>query len=304
MNDKIWAVVVTYNRLELLKECINSLMNQTYKCHILIVDNASKDDTKEYCMSMCENNVDISYKRMEKNIGGAGGFSRGMAYAVEHGAKYVWIMDDDTIPNKDALEKLMVAGELAEKADNKPFGFISSEVLWTDGNPCKMNKQMVSQPIDAVEVNLNRDYGLVPVKAATFVSLLFPAETIKKYGLPIEEYFIWGDDKEYTLRISAELHCYNAKDSVVVHKMKNNEGSNITYDDIDRIGRYFYAYRNDYCTAKRQGLGQLVIYYLAFILNFNRIVFHAKYKKQRIETMLRGKKAGKHFNPGVKYPEI
>lgn len=304
MRENVWAVVVTYNRLDLLKECIEAVQSQSEKCHILIVDNASTDNTQEYCVSLCENDINISYKRMEKNIGGAGGFSRGMAYAVEHGAKYVWIMDDDTIPRPDALEKLVEAAGRIEAVDNHSFGFVSSEVLWVDGQPCKMNKQLTRQPIDAVESNLSRDYGMIPVKSATFVSLLFSAETIVECGLPIEEYFIWGDDKEYTLRVSDAHHCFKINDSVVLHKMKNNEGSNITHDDLDRIGRYFYAYRNDYCTAKRQGLEQFVVYNIAFALNMLRVIVHAKYKKPRLETMLRGRRAGRHFNPGIKYPEV
>ena len=79
-----------------------------------------------------------------ENTGGAGGFYTGMKWAYEHGADAIWIMDDDTIPQADALQKLldgmMCAGN--EVAPQDEIGFVSSTVLWTDGSPCQMNRIM------------------------------------------------------------------------------------------------------------------------------------------------------------------
>ncbi len=80
---------------------------------------------------------------------------------------------------------------------------------------------------------------LQAVDSATFVSLLFTRVAVENKGLPVKEYFIWGDDKEYTLRISETYPCYHVKESVAIHKMKTNAGSNIVIDDIERVPRYF-----------------------------------------------------------------
>ena len=134
------------------------------------------------------------------------------------------------------------------------------------------------------------------IDTATFVSLLIPRETIEKIGLPIKEYFIWGDDKEYTLRISDLLPSYFIPQSGVIHKMKTNVGSNICTDDIERIQRYFYAYRNDYATAKNRGMKSLAVYYAGFCLNALRVMFKAKdNRKKRLEIMIRGRREGKNF---------
>lgn len=293
--NKVAAVVVTYNRKELLKECIEALKASTCSVDVIIVDNNSTDGTKEYIADLI--GKDVIYKRLKKNLGGAGGFSAGMKYAVKKGYEYVWIMDDDTIVKEDTLEVLLKAKD--ELSDD--FGFISSSVKWIDGSDCKMNRQTYKNVIDDFEKD-NIGKGLYPVKAATFVSLLFSSKAIKQVGLPLKEYFIWGDDKEYTLRMSNEFACYNVVDSQVVHKMNNNEGSNITKDDIGRIDRYYYAYRNDFATARSQGIKDLLIYMAGFMLNAVRIILFApSNKSKRLGIMLKGLKDGIAFRPRVRY---
>lgn len=293
--NKVAAVVVTYNRKELLKECIEALKASTCSVDVIIVDNNSTDGTKEYIADLI--GKDVIYKRLKKNLGGAGGFSAGMKYAVKKGYEYVWIMDDDTIVKKDTLEVLLKAKD--EISDD--FGFISSSVKWIDGSDCKMNMQTYKTNITDYEKTYAAK-GIYPVKAATFVSLLFSSDAIKQIGLPLKEYFIWGDDKEYTLRMSNEFACYNVVDSQVVHKMNNNEGSNITKDDIGRIDRYYYAYRNDFATARSQGIKDLLIYMAGFMLNAVRIILFApSNKSKRLGIMLKGLKDGIAFRPRVRY---
>lgn len=294
MNNVV-AIVVTYNRKELLKECIEALKTSTCSVDVIVIDNNSTDGTKEYIANLIGGNV--VYKRLKKNLGGAGGFSAGMKYAVKKGYKYVWIMDDDTIVKEDSLEALLKAKD--EIGDD--FGFISSSVKWIDGSDCKMNRQTYKTNITDYEKTYAAK-GIYPVKAATFVSLLFSSDAIKQIGLPLKEYFIWGDDKEYTLRMSNEFACYNVIDSEVIHKMNNNEGSNITKDDIGRINRYYYAYRNDFATARRQGIKDLLIYMAGFMLNAIRIVLFAPSNKgKRLGIMLKGLKDGITFRPRVRY---
>lgn len=189
-------------------------------------------------------------------------------------------------------------------APKSEIGFVSSTVLWTDGSPCEMNRQHYVGDVfsisgkDAEEDILT----LQPVDSATFVSLLFSREAVEKMGLPIKEYFIWGDDKEYTLRLSARYPCYHVKNSVVIHKMAINAGSNIVIDAIARVPRYFYAFRNDLCTAKRRGTKEVIIYFAAFFLNMLRVLLKSKDGKTlRLQTMWKGMRAGVKFDPEIEY---
>ncbi|WP_295266446.1 glycosyltransferase, partial [Veillonella sp.] len=96
MNDVV-AIVVTYNRLELLKECIQALQSQSLALDILVVDNNSNDGTRGYIEKLALTNKNIIYKNTGENLGGAGGFNFGLKIAAKMDYEYVWIMDDDCI---------------------------------------------------------------------------------------------------------------------------------------------------------------------------------------------------------------
>lgn len=209
---KVVAIVVTYNRLEFLKKCIAKLQEQTYELeHIVVIDNASTDHTSKYMSLKAAEDTKIIYCRMQENLGGSGGFAAGIKKATELNNDYLWVMDDDTIPTKEALEKLLAADKLL----NGNWGFLSSNVRWTDGSPAKMNQLTTSQIwSDHIEK------GLVTVKTGTFVSLLMKNKDVTNIGLPISEFFIWGDDTEYTIRLSKKLAGYFVNDSIVTHEKK------------------------------------------------------------------------------------
>ena len=89
---------------------------------------------------------------------------------------------------------------------------------------------------------------------ASFVSLFLRAETARRFGLPLKEFFIWTDDWEYTRRISRRLPCYVCTESMVVHAMRHNTVVDIATDSEERLPRYRYAYRNDVYLYRREGV--------------------------------------------------
>ena len=96
MMKKVLAIIVTYNRLDCLKECLASLNSQTCQdFDILVINNGSTDGTKEYLDSK-ENLLKIH----QNNLGGAGGFYAGMKYMYDNGYEWLWMMDDDGLPEK------------------------------------------------------------------------------------------------------------------------------------------------------------------------------------------------------------
>lgn len=243
-KDNICAVIVTHNRLNCLKICVDHMKAQTCPCSLLIVDNNSTDGTGEWCKELLD--PDVYYFNTGANLGGAGGFNRGVRYACETGWEYLWLMDDDCWPEPDALEKLIEASA----ALNGEYGWLSSRCLWTDGSLCTMNVQRITPYKD-----LNSfEQPLYKIRMASFVSLFFPSCTVRRFGLPIADFFIWGDDWEYTRRISREKPCYYVGSSRVVHAMKNNAIVSIAEDTEDRLVRYQYSYRNDVYLYRREGI--------------------------------------------------
>lgn len=244
--EQIAAVVVTYNRKELLLQCLDRLLNQKgTTCDVLIVDNASTDGTEQAIGQL--RNPQVYYRNTGANLGGAGGFNFGMRWAVEAGYDYLWIMDDDTLPSPDALAQLWAAHERL----GGNYGFLSSTVLWTDGELCPMNVQRITPYRDLLRFDQGEE---IPVQMASFVSLFLQAQTVEQYGLPIKDFFVWTDDWEYTRRISRISMCYVVPKSKVIHAMKNKTVVNIARDTPDRVERYRYFYRNDVYLYRREGI--------------------------------------------------
>lgn len=292
-NKKVVAVVVTYNRKELLKECLNALLNQDYKnLDVLVVDNASTDGTKEYIKAELKNKR-INYVNTGSNLGGAGGFNFGLKEAYNMGYDYYWIMDDDCISHNDSLTKLLKA----DKELNGEYGFLSSKVLWKDDSICKMNIQKLKMTKWLKDFDTNYQ----SVVLASFVSLFLKKETLEEYGLPIKDFFIWTDDWEFTRRISRKEKCYFISDSIVTHKSKENAGASIAVVD-DRLERFSYLYRNDCVLYRGEGLKGWFLLKVRILIHKIRILKSNKQnKKERINIINNALKEGKKFYPEIEY---
>ncbi len=295
----IIAVVVTYNRKELLTRCIGHILAQKdAECDVLVVDNASTDGTEEAVARIGDGRV--AYFNTGKNLGGAGGFNLGMRYAVEHAYRRIWLMDDDVLPREDALARLRAADERV----NGEFGWLSSVVLWLDGTECRMNRQKLRKSYYTKTELLPS--GMILAEQATFVSLYLNGDVVRQAGLPIREFFIWGDDTEYTRRLAVRERkpCYLVCGSVAIHAMSINHGSNIATDDETRISRYWYSFRNEGFLFRAEGLWG-VCYYLAKCgVALIRILRFAPNKRlRRIGVLLGGMVSSVFFHPKIEFAD-
>lgn len=296
--SKIAAIVVTYNRIELLKQCIEALQKQTQACDILIVNNASTDNTEKVVTELAQQVPNLKYRNTGANIGGAGGFNYGMKWAVQDGYDYIWIMDDDCLPKEDALKKLVEADKILKGN----YGWLASAVLWQDGRECKMNRPKLKKSFyDYMEL---MQYGIVQAEQATFVSVFFRKEVIQQVGLPIKDFFIWGDDIEYTRRITVRnnLQSFVVGKSQVIHAMQENNGSNIATDVPERIDRYKYAFRNEGYLYRQEGWKGVIYYFAKCGWNWIKILIYAPNNKFRRSYVLWSSVLkGLVFNPKVEF---
>lgn len=294
-EQNIAAVVVTHNRQELLMQCIAHILNQQdISCDVLVVDNASTDGTAQRVQSIPDSRV--RYQNTGANLGGAGGFHFGLQWAVKAGYEYAWIMDDDCLPNGDALKAFWDAHIQL----GGTYGWLSSQVLWKDGSICHMNIQRVT-PFKKVS---DFTSACSPAVAASFVSLFLPTSCIVTYGLPIKEFFIWADDLEYTRRISRKERCYVVPGSKVVHAMAANADSNIVYGTQDRMNRYSYSYRNEVYLYRREGLpGWLWILAKYGYHSLQVLTSPTDNKWGRIGVIWKSFLRGLSFHPEVEYVE-
>ena len=277
---KIAAVVVTYNRCEELKQCVCALREQTISADIIVINNGSTDGTKEYLETLSK---DIKVIH-QANLGGAGGFYTGTKYAFDNGYEWIWMMDDDGVPEKSQLENLFNVAEkyghkvlnalVVNKDDHSLFAFGKQELLTT--------------------VNLNADFLSQPL--SPFNGTFIHREVVEKVGFIKKEMFIWGDEQEYMARIRMGGYVpYTVPRAVHYHpREKGNKQWAIpifkkgqVMEKPERMSHYFYRnlgfiswrYRGKVVTVKN------VFYYTTFLLRKAKFKELAKFYKYYFNGM-------------------
>lgn len=292
---KIAIVVVTYNREMLLKRCIEALKRQHHAWDkLFVINNGSTDGTRAWLDT--QEDIEVIH---QLNTGGAGGFYSGIKYAVEKSFDYIWVMDDDVIPADDALEQMILAAELLPD-----FSFLCSKVNSQDG-------VVINAPnIDTALSKYNypvwgefAEHGMVRVSSSTFVSVLINAKHVQLAGLPIRDFFIWGDDIDFTNRLSKQAPGYMVGKSKVVHLRANPSfPSLITEVEKSRIALHFYNIRNNiYISRKHKRRIDLVM----DTLHYSKVALASTFTSKgwyKLSVYLKGFWAGMFFNPPIVYP--
>jgi len=192
----VTAVVVTFNRLDLLRRLVAALREVPELDEILVVDNASTDGTGAWLVeaSAAEG---LLARTLPGNTGGAGGFADGLTWAMERGAELVWMMDDDAVPAPDCLARLL------ERRGT--LDFWGPAVLAEQDHtrlcfPIRLpGGTRVVHRMAEVEAAADAD-GLIPGVVIPFNGVLVTRELVEEIGVPRAEFFIWGDDVEYLWR--------------------------------------------------------------------------------------------------------
>ena len=251
-SSKVCAVVVAYNRKDLLRVCLRALENQTRKLdNILVVDNASNDGTQEMITS--EFPV-IEVIRLSHNTGGAGGFAAGVRIAFDDGYDMFWLMDDDAEPYPDALEILLsnedtfhedvvcIAGKVLDRDDNI--------ALAHRGHFNDVDTIVVKQIQKAVpRIWYERDTN--EIDAVSFVGPLIKRDAVRKIGFPMHEFFIHQDDMEYSVRLRKIGKIKLISKSSIKHYEASTQSDDKT-SDYNKLWIRYYAKRNIYFIANRE----------------------------------------------------
>lgn len=196
--QSICAVVVTYNRKEKLLACLTALKAQTEALsHIVVINNASTDGTIDFLQEHgWINNDFFTLITLVNNQGGAGGFYEGIRYAELQKFNYIWLMDDDGEPSTNCLEKLLPYAN--ERSYIGPLVLdIANPKLLTFTLRLPKSKTVLTNLKDITSGQFQQ---IIPNIVMPFNGILFSRKLVEKIGLPRKEFFILGDDMEYTWR--------------------------------------------------------------------------------------------------------
>jgi GT2 family glycosyltransferase len=287
---RVVAVVVTYNRRELLLESLAALTGQARRPDVvLVIDNASSDGSAD---AVCAAHPDVRVVRMRTNTGGAGGFAVGLEAALADDADLIWLMDDDTVPEAGALDELLAA---RSRYPGAPPAVVASRVVWTDGREHPMNTPRRKPFVRRAELRRADSIGCVPIRSASFVSVLIDAAQARRLGAPVADYFLWNDDFEYTTRLLRRAPGLLCPASTVVHKTRTFGAA-----DVDPGERFFYEVRNKVWTLSRSGClspVERLLYTAATLRRWVRTFVRSGDRRTLARGLRRGLAAGLRHGP-------
>ena len=257
MNYSI--VIVTYNRLDKLKKCIENASNQNISAHhIIIINNASTDGTTNFLGEESFRQMPYVIVNMPENTGGAGGFAKGVEIARQLRDDWVLLIDDDAMLKKDYVE------EILKNKDSDVLAY-SGSVLEADKLSLYHRRRVRLSPTYAeVDVSVDEykkeyfDYDL-----SSFCGLFISMNLINKIGLPKRDFFIWYDDTEYSLRIREHSAIRNINAAQLRHEIVVNQNGDVELHKMK--WKDYYGLRNRLYTIKEHGTKISYIYEIIFL---------------------------------------
>ena len=267
----ICALIVTYNRLDKLKKCLESYDKQKRKPDkIIVVDNNSNKETKIFLneWSLVKKEYEKIILTLDKNYGGSGGFYYGMKKALESGFDWIWISDDDAYPNDDALFNL----ENIILSTN--YQAICGVVYNLNGIDLNHRRILIEKKYSVKEVcaekeKYNKKYFNIDL--FSFVGTAMSKVVIEECGLPKKDYFIWFDDTEYSYRVRKKFNILCCSNIKIYHdSIEKNDG--ISWKNYYGERNGLDMYKNHY--TKKQFFLKKIKYKLRIAKNY---FFNKKY---------------------------
>lgn len=266
----ISAVVVTYNRKELLIRCIEHLRRQTVGLeNIVVVNNGSTDGTREWLDEQAD--LDVVH---QENVGGAGGFYRGIQYAYEKGYDWIWCMDDDVYPELDCLEKLL-------KQNDEKVGILcplrkqNGEVFRSEVKRFNLSNPFFHLHYYALEKRDWQGQDYVCIEGIAFEGPLIKREVVERIGLPNKDLFLLYDDSDYSYR--AVLAGYEVRliPMAILNKEKFLDNTDVDTRVKRDKWKYYYHIRNSVFFNKTYGKNLFVRFFrpIGLMLKYEALVF-------------------------------
>ena len=309
-RDSVCAVVVTYNRNELLLKALNSLLRQQRPVQaIYLIDNASTDNTPEALIAAGfldaapsddlhdpwerENTVQaeeggepcpLFYVRMPTNTGGAGGFNEGMKRAYERGFQWFWLMDDDVTFYKSALGSMLEYKNVSSLIQPNKIHFDGTPFHWDGFIDLKFGLQCRTGNIFLK----NKEFCFV--NRACFEGMLITRGVVDQIGFPDPHFFAVGDDTVYGILASEFTNPIYLKEVLAVKQRKENTRRRSALKRYLMMRNRFFKLRY---IKKYPAFSRLAYLFLLFFLGKYLLASVVKEKSMRnFVAVLRGFKDG------------
>jgi GT2 family glycosyltransferase len=275
-EKKIAIVLVDYNGVLDTIECINSVMQSSISIQIVVVDNSSKENDANIIKSQFSN---VKVFRSEKNLGFAGANNIGIKWALENDFKYIGLLNNDTVVQKNTFKILLEYAN--KKTVVAPFMYYESapKDLWFGGG--RLNK------FKGNPVHLKKERN-VPFYCTFITGCCFVAhrDIWESCGLLDESYFMYHEDTDYSIRLlQGGYKIEIVPESKIYHKVGKSSGGKESAFSI------YYNTRNRFLVLKKY---KSFFYATAFPFTFfSRIV-------RMLLLMTQNRKEWRAFFQGIK----
>lgn len=251
------AVVVTYNRRELLKRNLSCLRANRPVASIVVVNNGSTDGTTEWLTEQ----KDLIVIHQE-NVGGSGGFYRGIQQAFQMGADWIWCMDDDVFPRPDCMEHLLQHAEDPSVGILAPRRLMEGNIFTNDFQQVNLTNPFASM----YQKSLKKQQvdGPTEICGTAFEGLCIRREAVEAIGLPNKDLFIFCDDTDYCLRAVLAGYKILYIPSALMDKQKFFSDDNWEERSKKKKWKRFYQVRNAAYLNHRYGKNWAVRYLRSF----------------------------------------
>ncbi|MCK5491011.1 MAG: glycosyltransferase family 2 protein [Candidatus Pacebacteria bacterium] len=288
MQKKVHIILLNWNNEEDTIECIESLKKINYNNYkIIVVDNGSE---KESILKIEKQYFDLCIIKNENNLGFAGGNNIGIKYAINNNADYVLLINNDTIVDENFLTELVEVGETDEKnglLGSKIYFHSEKNLIWSAGGKVNWLKNKGTH-IGLDEIDDGQYDEIKEVDYLTGCCLLIKREVIEKIGVLEEDYFLYYEDTDFSLRAqNVGYKCIYVPASKIYHKIsRSTKPGSASY--------IYYHVRNGLVMAKRTGssLNKIILYPCCLILFLKQIVkiIFIPQKRPWAKAVLRGLK--------------
>jgi rhamnopyranosyl-N-acetylglucosaminyl-diphospho-decaprenol beta-1,3/1,4-galactofuranosyltransferase len=255
-NFRVAAVFVTMNRSATALTCLARLATQTRRPdEVHVLDNASTDGTAEKLSAFgaSRSGLDLKVRRLPENLGNAGGMEIGMDAAFAAGFDAVWILDDDSWPEPDALENLL-APELPADAvrSSRVIDPLTGSLSW----PLQIHMGSGWRLLEGDDSLA--DEQVIPIRRS-WLGALIPRVVYEAVG-PVEgRLFLRGEDEDYPRRIErAGFPVFMIRNSVLHHPSAGplNRwhifGREVVLERNLQGDKLYYRLRNSWWMARRE----------------------------------------------------
>lgn len=280
----VYIILVNYNGYKDTIECVNSLKKISYKNYkIVVVDNASSDNSVEILMEELSNCMIIESK---KNIGFAGGNNLGIKYALNHNADYIMLLNNDTIVESQFLNDMINSFNVNNKigiVGCKIMYYPEKNIIWYGGGYIDWFKFIGAhygmRQIDKGQCNNKKEIDFV-----TGCCMLVKREVFEKVDLLSEDYFMYFEDVDFCVKVkNAGFMIWYNPEAVIYHKVGLSSGGEESSFSIEWCTRNRLLFMNKYKNnvSKFNFMLSKAFFYSTRCIRFFQYVIGNEYNKSK-----------------------